>query len=32
MSTALSPQEAEEFANQVRTFLESNTSSGRGAT
>ena len=30
MSTALSPQEAEEFANQVRTFLESNTSSGRG--
>ncbi|MEG3599008.1 MAG: acyl-CoA dehydrogenase family protein, partial [Actinomycetota bacterium] len=30
MSTALSPQEAEEFASQVRSFLESNTSSGKG--
>jgi alkylation response protein AidB-like acyl-CoA dehydrogenase len=30
MSTALSPQEAEEFANQVRSFLESNTSPGKG--
>ena len=30
MSTALSPQEAEEFASKVRGFLESNTSPGKG--